>query len=74
MSIKIRKVQLSNFSNVREKFCSGCLKSKATGEKSLYQVRLRSYGCAFDIFLCKECMRELKDRMDDLNDDDLNDI
>lgn len=61
MPVKIRKVKTGTGEN---QFCSSCLKSKSAGEKELFQIRIRSTGCIFDFFLCKDCFCELDNEID----------
>lgn len=65
MSVKIRKVKAEDGKN---QFCSSCLKSKHTGEKELFQIRVRNYGCVFDFFLCEECFCDLDNEIDGVID------
>lgn len=66
MSVKLRKIKVE--SN-KGQFCSSCLKSKETGEKELFQIRIRNEGCVFDFYLCKECINNLNNEMDALSND-----
>ena len=61
MPIKIRKVEAA--AN-KDQFCACCLKSKYTGEKELFQIRIRSKGSVFDFFLCKDCFVEFDNEID----------
>lgn len=61
MSVKARVVETSN--EIRNQFCSGCLKSRATGARKLVQIRMRTDGCVFDIFMCRNCAKELKEEL-----------
>lgn len=58
VSVKARVIKTSE-SSIRDKFCSGCLATKLTGEKELVQIRMRNGGCRTDFFLCKKCAKEM---------------